>query len=38
MIYKSLFAIAAALMTLGAFGGTMAIIDAQQGGNQVLVA
>jgi len=38
MIYKGLIAIAASLMTVGAFGGTIAIMAAQQGSAQVQVA
>ncbi len=36
MIRKSLFGIAASLMTLGAFSGTLAILDG--GGNQLPAA
>ena len=38
MIYRSLFAIAASLMTVGAFSGTIAIMAAQQGSALVQVA
>ena len=38
MVYRGLFVIAAALMTVGAFGGTVAIMAAQQSSAHVQLA
>lgn len=38
MVYRGLFVVAAALMTVGAFGGTVAIMAAQQSAAQVQLA